>query len=78
MAAGGLDALQAVVIIVALPFALLLVAVMVSLHRVLSQDLGRRERDARELHRAELRWLTQERERSLAGGNDQVPPGGTA
>lgn len=78
LAAGGLDALQAVVIIAALPFALLLVAVMVSLHRVLSQDLRRREREARELHRAELRWLTQERERSLAGGNDQAPPGGTA
>ncbi|UNK48324.1 BCCT family transporter [Lysobacter sp. S4-A87] len=72
LAAGGLDALQAVVIIAALPFALLLAAVVVSLNRVLSQDLARREREARELQRAEMRWLRQERERSQAATDDHA------
>lgn len=60
--AGGLEALQAVVIVAALPFALLLVAVVVSLYRVLDDDLAVREREARELLRAERRWLARERD----------------
>ncbi|RPE80193.1 BCCT family transporter [Vulcaniibacterium tengchongense] len=63
LGAGGLDALQAVVIVAALPFALLLAAVMPALYRVLAQDLAEHDRLARELHRAELRWLAQERDR---------------
>ena len=61
LAAGGLDALQAVVIVAALPFALLLAAVVVSLRRVLRQDLAGQDREARQLRQAELRWLAQER-----------------
>ncbi len=60
--AGGLEALQAVVIVAALPFALLLVAVIVSLHRALADDLMARDREARELLSAERRWLARERE----------------
>ena len=61
LAAGGLDALQAVVIVAALPFALLLAAVVVSLRRELRRDLGEEDRVARELRHAEQRWLAQER-----------------
>jgi glycine betaine transporter len=63
LAAGGLNALQAVVIVAALPFAILLAAVVVSLQRVLSADLKAKEREDRELHKAELRWLAREREK---------------
>lgn len=64
LAAGGLDALQAVVIVAALPFTLLMAAVVVSLNRVLWQALDAHDREARELHRAEMRWLRQERSRA--------------
>lgn len=60
--AGGLNALQAVVIVAALPFALLLAAVLFSLRKVLAHDLAALEREERELHRAEQRWLKQERD----------------
>lgn len=60
--AGGLQALQAVVIVAALPFALLLVAIIVSLYRVLAHDLAARDHEARELLRAERRWLARERD----------------
>jgi glycine betaine transporter len=66
LAAGGLDALQAAVIVAALPFALLLAAVAVSLLKVLREESRRKAREARELHRAELRWLAAERERLQA------------
>ena len=62
LAAGGLQALQAVVIVAALPFALLLVAVVVSLHRVLAQAFDAGERERRALLRAERRWLAQDPE----------------
>ena len=62
LVAGGLQALQAVVIVAALPFALLLVAVIVALHRALADDLNARDREARELLHAERRWLARERE----------------
>lgn len=61
LAAGGLDALQAAVIVAALPFALLLCAVGVSLFRVLDAEHRRQVRLERELQRAELRWLAKER-----------------
>ena len=64
------QALQAVVIVAALPFAVLLVAVLLSLYRVLSQDLRAIELQERELHRAELRGLQRERE----ARNDGQPP----
>ena len=75
LAAGGLNALQAVVIVAALPFAILLAAVLVALQRVLSQDLATLEREERELHRAELRWLRKERDDAVRsppveGGGD--------
>ena len=59
--AGGLDALQAVVMIAALPFALLLLAVVASLYKVLSLDLEAHDLEARELRNAEIRWLAAER-----------------
>lgn len=60
LAAGGLEALQAVVIVAALPFALLMIAVVASLHRVLSQALAEREKEQRDLLHAERRWLAQD------------------
>jgi glycine betaine transporter len=66
LAAGGLQALQAVVIVAALPFALLLAAVLYSLRRLLLTDLQSLEQDERELHRAERRWLQRERETQAA------------
>ena len=62
LAAGGLQALQAVVIVAALPFALLLAAVLYSLRRLLLNDLEVIEEEEREFHRAEMRWLQRERE----------------
>jgi glycine betaine transporter len=68
--AGGLEALQAVVIVAALPFALLLALVVWSLYRVLTQDLARHDDEDRALRRAEQRWLAQEQARLRA-----EPPG---
>ena len=65
--AGGLNALQAVVIVAALPFAILLAAVLFSLRKVLAYDLAAQEQEQRELHRAELRWLQKEREAGQDG-----------
>ncbi|MBB1089617.1 BCCT family transporter [Lysobacter sp. SG-8] len=62
LVAGGLEALQAVVIVAALPFALLMALVMVSLYRVLSADLLAWDIEARELYRAEKRWLDREKQ----------------
>ncbi|CAN7537290.1 BCCT family transporter [Pseudoxanthomonas sp. LjRoot143] len=68
LAAGGLQALQAVVIVAALPFAILLAAVLYSLRRLLLNDLASIEQEERELHRAERRWLQRERD---AGNSDE-------
>lgn len=57
LAAGGLAALQAVVIVAALPFALLLGAVVVALHRVLKHGYAEQRRLARELRQMEMRLL---------------------
>lgn len=62
LAAGGLDALQAVIIVAALPFAILLVAVIMSLHKVLSAAHLDKQREERELRRAGRRWLERDRE----------------
>lgn len=58
--AGGLDALQAVVIVAALPFALLLAAVVLALYRGLAEALADKEEEERRLHAAEQRWLARE------------------
>ncbi|MFC4728300.1 BCCT family transporter [Coralloluteibacterium thermophilus] len=60
LAAGGLDALQAMVTIAALPFVLLLAAVAVSLHRALASEELERERRARAFRDAMRRWLARE------------------
>jgi glycine betaine transporter len=61
--AGGLEALQAVVIVAALPFALLLALVVLALYRALSRDLARHDVEDRRIRAAEQRWLAQERAR---------------
>ena len=70
--AGGLDALQSMVIVAALPFALLLAAAVVSLHGVLAEARAAHDREDRELHRAEKRWLERERGQQVprASGRD--------
>ncbi len=67
LAAGGLAALQAVVIVAALPFALLLVAIMVSLNRAMAEERVLHQHHERELRHAERRWLQRERERMGEG-----------
>ena len=69
MLAGGLEALQSMVIVAALPFALLLAAAVVSLHRVLAEARAAHDREDRELLRAEKRWLERERGQQEAGGS---------
>lgn len=49
--AGGLDALQGMITIAALPFALLMVLVMVSLYRVLDQEYTRERRQTQRQRR---------------------------
>ncbi len=67
LAAGGLEALQAVIIVAALPFALMLVAIMVSLHRSLAEETLGLARHERALRHAEHRWLQRERDRDRIG-----------
>jgi len=58
--AGGLEALQGVITIAALPFALLMLAVMVALYRVLDQEHRlEQRRQARARHAIE-QWIAQE------------------
>lgn len=58
--AGGLDALQGLIIVAALPFALLLVLVLVALYRALDREHRERQRlEARQRH-AMQRWLARE------------------
>jgi glycine betaine transporter len=58
--AGGLDALQGVIIVAALPFALLLVLIMWSLYRVLDQEYLHKQREATRFRHAMQRWLARE------------------
>lgn len=74
LAAGGLDALQAVIIVAALPFAILLVAVIVSLHKVLGAAHVAKLREERELRRAGRRWLERDREQDEHGRSGGDPP----
>jgi glycine betaine transporter len=64
--AGGLDALQGVIIVAALPFALLLVLIMWSLYRALDQEYLHKQREATRFRHAMQRWLARE--------NDGVAP----
>lgn len=61
LVAGGLDALQTLITVVALPFALLLVGVMVSLYRVLGTEALREKAEARRARRAIEDWIARER-----------------
>ncbi len=60
--AGGLDGLQSMAIISALPFALVLVAVCFALLRVLREEEVRVEHEELALRKAFRRWLAKERE----------------
>ncbi len=58
--AGGLDALQGMITIAALPFALLMVLVMVSLYRVLDQEYTRERRQAQRQRHMIDAWIARE------------------
>ncbi|MBS7456489.1 BCCT family transporter [Coralloluteibacterium stylophorae] len=59
-AKSGLDALQAMVTVVALPFVILLAAVAFSLYKVMSDEELHQERRARNFRHAIERWLARE------------------
>ena len=61
--------------IVAGALAVLLAAAVVSLHRVLAEARAAHDREDRELHRAEKRWLERERGQQVphASGADGRP-----
>lgn len=61
--AGGLQALQTLITVAALPFALLMVAVMVGLQRVLALDVLREKAEERRARRAIEQWIAREQER---------------
>ncbi len=58
--AGGLEALQGMITIAALPFALLMVLVMVSLYRVLDQEYTRERRQTQRQRRMIDAWIARE------------------
>ncbi|HEY4530579.1 MAG TPA: BCCT family transporter [Luteimonas sp.] len=66
--AGGLSALQALITVTALPFALLMLGVMVGLHRVLGLELLREKAEERRARRAIEEWIARE-QRERAGGD---------
>lgn len=72
--AGGLDALQTLIIVAALPFSLLMVAVMVSLYRVLMQEALREKTEERRARRAIEAWIARERQQQARreGPDDAV------
>ena len=74
--AGGLEALQGVITIAALPFALLMLLVMVSLYRVLDQEHRREQlQQARARHAIE-HWIANEQAaRAVDAGADIEGPG---
>ncbi len=65
--AGGLAALQTLIIVAALPFALLMVAVMVGLYRVLHLEALREKAEERRARRAIEDWIAREQEQHAAG-----------
>ncbi|GGK14562.1 BCCT family transporter [Luteimonas terricola] len=68
LVAGGLDALQTLVTVAALPFALLLVGVMIGLHRVLSVEALREKAEERRSRRAIEDWIAREQEQQERQG----------
>src|SRR5690606_4133905 len=60
--AGGLEALQTLIIVAALPFALLIVAVMFGLYRVLHAEARREGAQERRARRAIEAWIAREQE----------------
>ena len=58
--AGGLDALQGMIIIAALPFAILMMLVIVSLYRVLGAEELRIRREIRRERQAVEKWIARE------------------
>ncbi|HCQ47786.1 MAG TPA: glycine/betaine ABC transporter permease, partial [Achromobacter sp.] len=58
--AGGLDALQGMITIAALPFALLMLAVMWSLYRVLDMEYQLQHRRARRARQMMDAWIERE------------------
>src|SRR5690606_784408 len=58
--AGGLEALQGMITIAALPFALLMVLVMVSLYRVLDLEYLLERRQAQRARHAVQAWIERE------------------
>jgi len=58
--AGGLDALQGMITIAALPFALLMLAVMWSLYRVLDMEYALQRRRALRARRMMDAWIERE------------------
>ena len=65
--AGGLDALQKLITVAALPFALLMVAVMVGLYRVLILEALREKAEERRARRAIEDWILREQKQQAPG-----------
>ena len=65
--AGGLEALQALITVAALPFALLMLGVMVGLQRVLGMEVLREKAEERRARRAIEDWIAREEERRQDG-----------
>ena len=64
LVAGGLEALQTLITVAALPFALLMVGVMVGLYRVLAMEALREKAEERRARRAIEDWIARDRERN--------------
>jgi len=77
LVAGGLDALQTLITVVALPFALLLVGVMVSLYRVLGTEALREKAEERRARRAIEDWIERERRAQAEAEAAAEAAGGT-
>ena len=67
LVAGGLEALQALITVAALPFALLMLGVMVGLQRVLGMEVLREKAEERRARRAIEDWIAREEERRQDG-----------
>lgn len=78
LVAGGLDALQTLITVAALPFALLMVAVMVGLYRVLSLEALREKATKRRARRAIEDWIAREQKKKAADKRTGSGTGGAA
>lgn len=76
--AGGLDALQTLITVAALPFALLMLAVMIGLYRVLSVEALREQAEERRARRAIEDWIAREqRQQNIAQPSGKATDGST-